>query len=62
VSFGRTVASGHLYPDGSANCCAFVNEHVIAGDTLGRAHFLRIEEPQPKNRAARSLNIGPKPA
>ena len=35
--------------DAAARCCAFINEReLIAGDDLGRVHFLRLEEPKAK--------------
>ncbi|MGD0973463.1 MAG: NB-ARC domain-containing protein [Candidatus Korobacteraceae bacterium] len=35
--------------DGSANCCAFIDScTVIAGDSLGRVHWLRLEESKDK--------------
>jgi WD40 repeat protein len=37
--------------DGAAQCCALDDSHklVVAGDAGGRVHFLRLEEPKPKN-------------
>jgi WD40 repeat protein len=37
--------------DAAANCCAFSDalNLIVAGDALGRVHFLRLEEPKPKS-------------
>lgn len=37
--------------DAAANCCAFSDalKLIVAGDEGGHVHFLRLEEPKPKN-------------
>ena len=37
--------------DGAANCCAFITDRFVAGDSGGQVHFLRLEEPNPGNRS-----------
>lgn len=36
--------------DAAVDCCAFIaDDELIAGDAQGRAHFLALEEPKPKD-------------
>ena len=37
--------------DAAAHCCAFSDalKLIVAGDAGGHLHFLRLEEPKPKN-------------
>jgi WD40 repeat protein len=49
LNAGLLVATFHC--DGSARCCTVVGQHgIIAGDSSGRLHFLRLEERQQHHR------------
>ena len=46
VTTGKVIAT--FTSDSQTLCCAMIADRIVAGDAIGRVHFLRLEEPKPR--------------